>query len=129
MLPDIHHVRQTSINIGGVVQGIGRRPFLYTLARKYNLTAFYLNDSHGILIKVQGIVVDKFFLEIHHFPLPCYGLRTFRHKPLPTQLSIRILPSDTGNVALVFHDSSACGDCRKGLFALFARHYRHWPLL
>ncbi|MBV6519311.1 MAG: hypothetical protein DCC43_06110 [Candidatus Brocadia sp.] len=68
MLPDIHHVRQTSINIGGVVQGVGRRPFLYTLARKYNLTAFCLNDSHGILIKVQGIVVDKFFSGNTSFP-------------------------------------------------------------
>ncbi|TVL99504.1 MAG: hypothetical protein CV087_17805 [Candidatus Brocadia sp. WS118] len=33
---------------------------MYTLARKYNLTGFCLNDSHGVLIEVQRRMADQF---------------------------------------------------------------------
>ena len=40
--------------IKGIVQGVGFRPFIHKLAKKYNLSGWIFNDSDGVLIEVQG---------------------------------------------------------------------------
>ena len=40
--------------IEGIVQGVGFRPFVYTLALKYSLKGFVLNDSTGVKISIEG---------------------------------------------------------------------------
>ncbi len=42
------------INIRGVVQGIGFRPYIYALAKKHHLAGFVLNNSEGVYIEVEG---------------------------------------------------------------------------
>jgi hydrogenase maturation protein HypF len=43
-----------SLMLSGVVQGVGFRPFVYTLARRLELTGFVQNRVGGVLIEVQG---------------------------------------------------------------------------
>jgi hydrogenase maturation protein HypF len=38
----------------GVVQGVGFRPFVFRLAKRYGLTGWVLNDAQGVLIQVSG---------------------------------------------------------------------------
>jgi hydrogenase maturation protein HypF len=55
------------INITGIVQGVGFRPFLYNLARTLNLNGFILNRGNaGVRLVLQGIsqILDKFLEEI-----------------------------------------------------------------
>jgi len=42
------------ININGIVQGVGFRPFIYRLAKKHGLAGWVLNSSQGVEIHVQG---------------------------------------------------------------------------
>jgi hydrogenase maturation protein HypF len=41
-------------SIEGIVQGVGFRPFVYTLALQHSLKGFVLNDSSGVKISLEG---------------------------------------------------------------------------
>ena len=42
------------IHITGIVQGVGFRPFVYGLARRYGLTGWVRNTSSGVDIEADG---------------------------------------------------------------------------
>ncbi len=42
------------MRVKGVVQGVGFRPFVFRLAKRYGLTGWVLNDANGVLIQVSG---------------------------------------------------------------------------
>ena len=42
------------VNVSGVVQGVGFRPFVYALAGRLGLAGYVLNDSGGVEIEVEG---------------------------------------------------------------------------
>ena len=43
-----------AIEIAGIVQGVGFRPFIYRLATENNLTGFITNTAAGVSIEVEG---------------------------------------------------------------------------
>jgi hydrogenase maturation protein HypF len=46
--------RRVRVRVQGTVQGVGFRPYVYRLAEQHGLTGFVLNDSHGVLLEVEG---------------------------------------------------------------------------
>jgi hydrogenase maturation protein HypF len=42
------------ISVTGLVQGVGFRPFVYRLARKYNLNGWVVNRTDGLSIRIEG---------------------------------------------------------------------------
>jgi hydrogenase maturation protein HypF len=48
------------VRVRGLVQGVGFRPFVYGLARRYALTGWVLNDDAGVLLEIQGRATDPF---------------------------------------------------------------------
>lgn len=42
------------IRITGLVQGVGFRPFVYRLAKRYGLKGYTLNDGQGVVVEVEG---------------------------------------------------------------------------
>ncbi len=55
-----------SINISGIVQGVGFRPFIYKLAKENNLNGTVTNTTEGVIIKVSvknrkelSVFIDK----------------------------------------------------------------------
>jgi len=48
------------VRVGGIVQGVGFRPFVYGLAHRLALTGWVRNDGRGVLIEVQGGDLDRF---------------------------------------------------------------------
>lgn len=48
------------IRVRGQVQGVGFRPFAWTLARRFSLRGFVLNDPEGVLIHAAGEGLDEF---------------------------------------------------------------------
>ncbi|MEJ2018235.1 MAG: acylphosphatase, partial [Maritimibacter sp.] len=42
------------IRVRGQVQGVGFRPFVWTIARRENLVGHVLNDAEGVLMAVAG---------------------------------------------------------------------------
>lgn len=56
-------IKTAVINVNGIVQGVGFRPYVYTLALELKLTGFVNNDDRGVNITVQGKDEDiKIFL-------------------------------------------------------------------
>ncbi len=48
------------IRVKGQVQGVGFRPFIWQLARRFNLSGRVLNDPKGVLIFASGEGLDSF---------------------------------------------------------------------
>lgn len=50
------------IQINGVVQGVGFRPFVYNLAKSLNLKGFVSNNTTGVVIEIEGenTLLNKF---------------------------------------------------------------------
>ena len=51
---DAERVRRCTITIPGVVQGVGFRPFVYRMARRYGLTGSVRNCLQGALVELEG---------------------------------------------------------------------------
>ncbi|MCR4319124.1 MAG: carbamoyltransferase HypF [Candidatus Brocadiaceae bacterium] len=117
------------IQITGTVQGVGFRPFVYNLANKYNLKGFCLNDSRGVLIEVQGELIDRFIEEIKTSPPPLSRIEELTSRVLVDgeayeDFSIRESVSHQGNFTFVSSDIATCQDCLRELFdPLDRRHY------
>jgi hydrogenase maturation protein HypF len=47
-------IKAYRIKVEGLVQGVGFRPFVYRIARKYNCHGYVLNRTDGVLIKIEG---------------------------------------------------------------------------
>ena len=45
------------MEIRGVVQGVGFRPFVNTVAHRLSLTGFVGNDERGVFVEVDGVVM------------------------------------------------------------------------
>ncbi|HBS60400.1 MAG TPA: hypothetical protein DEA44_14170, partial [Firmicutes bacterium] len=42
------------IHVTGIVQGVGFRPFIFQIARRYGLYGWVFNSSAGVQIEVEG---------------------------------------------------------------------------
>ena len=42
------------VDVRGIVQGVGFRPFVYALARRHGLSGMVRNDAEGVRIEVEG---------------------------------------------------------------------------
>ena len=51
---DTAAVARTRIQVRGIVQGVGFRPFVYRLAQELDLAGFVNNDGAGVTIEVEG---------------------------------------------------------------------------
>jgi hydrogenase maturation protein HypF len=51
-------MKAVKININGIVQGVGFRPYIYRLAKRHRLTGWVLNSSRGVEILAQGRSAD-----------------------------------------------------------------------
>ena len=47
-------ISRSSIKVRGIVQGVGFRPFVYNLAKRYGLNGWVCNSSGGVVIEVEG---------------------------------------------------------------------------
>jgi hydrogenase maturation protein HypF len=46
------------IEIQGLVQGVGFRPFVYRLAKRFVIRGWVLNSSGGVIVEAEGIETD-----------------------------------------------------------------------
>ena len=58
------------IRVRGQVQGVGFRPFIWQLARQFDIVGSVLNDPEGVLIRAAGPQVDGFVAAITRQPPP-----------------------------------------------------------
>lgn len=102
------------INITGTVQGVGFRPFIYTLAQRYLLTGTVSNNSSGveIIINSDVLTLKQFLIAIEYeYPLLA-KIDTIEHKEIEYKTfdSFEIIKTQSnGNVVVnIPPDVSIC---------------------
>src|SRR5271170_5375494 len=65
-------MHRRAIDVSGIVQGVGFRPFIYDLATRLGLSGFVRNQTGGVLIEVEGEThsLDRFLAELKSKPPP-----------------------------------------------------------
>ena len=123
------------IEVHGIVQGVGFRPFVYNLARKYALKGWVLNATAGVFIHAEGEPhdIDSFVIEIsEHSPAAARVDEILMHEaPLEDFADFSIRYSDDAAAAattLVSPDLATCDDCFRELFDPSDRRY-HYPFI
>ena len=119
------------IDVSGIVQGVGFRPYVYRLALDLGLAGCIANTTAGVTIEVEGPepAVDTFLQRLpQELPRLAHlvGLEV-RDLPCDHNRQFRILPSKVGEEhrALISPDVAVCDDCRRELFDPADRRYRY----
>jgi hydrogenase maturation protein HypF len=105
------------VEVRGIVQGVGFRPFVYQLAGRFGLKGTVANTTTGVTIHVEGpqTDIDAFCAGLsNNFP-PLARIVDVLVRPSPLQYpkAFAILPSVHQNKAATFiaPDVSVCNDC------------------
>ncbi len=119
------------IDINGVVQGVGFRPFIFVLAQKHHLSGDISNTDDGVCIFIQGPAkaIDRFIADIEvKKPLlsSITDLNTQDAQPRATE-SFKILKSRTTHTrtTLISPDVAVCKDCLSELSDPGDRRYEY----
>ncbi|MFD2418220.1 carbamoyltransferase HypF [Amycolatopsis pigmentata] len=124
-------VVRVSVRVGGVVQGVGFRPFVYALAVRLGLNGHVGNDVAGVFAEVEGqpSAVEEFLIALHEEapPLAVVDEVSVREIASLGETGFRIVPSPDGGHAatLVSADSATCEDCLRDLHDPGDRRYRY----
>ena len=121
------------IQVKGIVQGVGFRPFVYRIAKKYLINGWVLNATDGVFIHAGGIeskLVDEFVLELSDNPPAASKVEEISLKEVPLEGfdTFEIRFSDAGVVektTLVSPDLATCDDCAQELLNPNDRRYRY----
>lgn len=119
-------------HIEGIVQGVGFRPFVYTIALRYTLSGFVLNNSKGVVIEIEGFKESLAAFEQALFKeLPPLARIDFWQKNILTcknDTSFEIRHSDAASTksSLVLPDMSLCKECLKELQDPTNRRYHYF---
>ena len=120
------------VRVEGLVQGVGFRPFVHSLARRMGLAGSVSNDSAGVTVEVEGArsTLDEFLrsLETEAPPLASIERIVSREQAAQGQREFVIVHSDGRagqRTALISPDVATCGDCLRELFDPSDRRYRY----
>jgi hydrogenase maturation protein HypF len=119
------------VQVRGVVQGVGFRPFVYRLATEENLAGSIGNDTDGVTIEIEGSPdhLDAFLSRLRSETPPLARIDSVRVQDLqPTrEIGFRIVASEVkGQVATgIPADAATCVDCLRELLDPKDRRYRY----
>ena len=112
---------RTSIRVEGVVQGVGFRPFVYSLATRLGLAGWVGNDVDGVFAEVEGPAgqIRHFLAALERDAPPLARVERVSAQPITPdgRAGFAIVASDTSGSrrALVSADSATCADCLREL--------------
>jgi len=119
------------VQVRGVVQGVGFRPFVYKLAVEEHLAGFIGNDTDGVTIQVEGKPeqVGAFLLRLRTETPPLARIDAVSVRSLEPmgESHFRIVASEVhGAVATgIPADAATCEDCLREVLDPRDRRYRY----
>jgi len=118
------------VQIEGIVQGVGFRPFVYDRARLHDLAGWVRNDEHGVCIEVEGEEARvTSFLSALTTPPPLARVEKTRvdYRPPIGYQGFEIRASESGEErqTLISPDTATCADCQRELFDPRDRRFRY----
>ena len=114
-------LKSCKILFSGQVQGVGFRPYVFNLAKRFNLTGTVSNNEEGVIIYVSGkdSKVLEFYKTLFSFPPPIALVE--KHKLIEIDYQkyddFKIIPSSTqGKVNLrLTPDFAICDQCKEDI--------------
>jgi len=107
--------------VEGIVQGVGFRPFVYNLAKSFDLKGYVNNNSEGVHIDIEGPkkTIDKFLQRIEHNPPPLARVEKISRieKPSINYVIFEIKKSikTLDKITLISPDIAICKDCEEDI--------------
>lgn len=120
------------LQVTGVVQGVGFRPFIYRLARRHHLSGWVCNTSQCVEIEIEGppASVATFIIELQQEAPALARIDTVvSHATVPEgsqKFAIRESRHLAATQALIPADVATCADCLADITDPHNRRY-HYP--
>jgi len=119
------------IRLGGIVQGVGFRPFVYRQARRFALTGSVKNTGMGVLITVDGKKrdIERFYREIRENPPALAQIHSvsihFTGSAGFSGFEISASSGDSEGFSPISPDIATCEDCLLDIFTQGNRRARY----
>jgi hydrogenase maturation protein HypF len=119
------------LDVRGLVQGVGFRPFVYALASELTLSGSVRNTASGVSIEVEGPAtsVTEFVRRLHADRPPLARIDSIDTEPrIPIHevgFSIAATDERASGHTLVAPDTATCADCLREFADPADRRYRH----
>jgi hydrogenase maturation protein HypF len=122
------------LQVNGIVQGVGFRPFVFQLAQKYGLNGEVANTSAGVSIHVEGLAgkIASFESDLAAQAPPLAYIVDIAGQPETVKhcsdFAIVKSQGDCRMSTLISPDVSVCDDCLRELMDPADRRY-HYPFI
>jgi hydrogenase maturation protein HypF len=106
------------IEVAGIVQGVGFRPYIFRLANRLQLSGFVNNNSAGVFIEIEGNqdTAQKFINTLKFQPPPLAQITRIDVREIPnqgqSQFQIQKSKAFQQKNTLISPDISTCDDCK-----------------
>lgn len=111
-------MKRQQIIVQGIVQGVGFRPFIFTLAKRLSLSGWVLNNAQGVLLEIQGqeAKVAEFIRLLPQEAPPLAQIMQVDvtdRPPIDDESQFVIRPSEETeqHIALISPDMAPCAAC------------------
>jgi hydrogenase maturation protein HypF len=117
----VTQVIRTAVRVEGIVQGVGFRPFVYSLATGLGLSGLVGNDVDGVFVEVEGppAAVQEFLFSLQRDAPPLARIERVTTKPMtpsgPGVFAIAASAPGGRRRTLVSADTATCADCLREL--------------
>ena len=124
-------VKRLRLVVRGAVQGVGFRPFVYRLAKRFGLTGWVINATDGVYIEVEGRedILKDFERAIVEEKPPVSFIQAIERSWLErvgyTEFTIRKSEEEGEKTVLILPDIATCKDCMVEVFDPKDRRYRY----
>ena len=126
------YLKRLQINLAGLLQGIGFRPYVYRLATTHKLAGWVANDRDRVLIEIEGEAeqLADFLSDLQNHVPACGHISDLQQQATPAtgQQGFYFKPSlNADHQAAVFAcpDIVVCDACVAELFDPNNRRYQH----
>jgi hydrogenase maturation protein HypF len=123
---------RTQILVRGIVQGVGFRPYVFSLARQRVLRGRVFNNSHGVMIEVEGEeqAIEQFVSDLVTYLPPLAVIESIERRDdlIPANFGdFQIIESevDAEKFVPIPADIATCDDCLHELFDPRDRRFRY----
>lgn len=113
----------------GLVQGVGFRPFIYSLAKELGLVGFVKNIGEGVLAEFQGelestAAIDEYIENKLPRNAKIEAIEKYEIEPIFGESNFYILDSSKGKIStIVPFDLGLCEDCKMEFYKKDHRHF------
>ncbi len=109
------------IEIKGLVQGVGFRPFIYRLSKQYRLTGWVANTNEGVKVSIQADpdTLTEYLEAIRRDAPPASGIFSIQYKLVTSEefsgFEIHESQDNSDEVTEISPDIAVCEDCLRDI--------------